>query len=419
MTMPYHVAAGLDVHKKFVVATLLWSTGTKLQQRFERTVQGTLALTTWLLDYTCDVVACESTSDYWVTIYDQLIEHVPVLVGNARDLKVLAHKKTDKIDSEMIALLALKGMITPSRVLPRHHRDFRKMVRLRHFLVRKRTDLKNRMHSILDSELFPLAAILTDIFGVSGQRILHGILNGVSANEILLSIPRRIREKKEPEIRALIDQNLSVGALMQLGHILRVVKQLDEEITALTEEAQAYTLRTFPREYALLRTVPGVGNITAITLIAEIGNFKDFASGDHLASWLGLVPKVYQSANHVVKQSITKRGSRYARWIITQAAHAAAKARKNVLRDWYEAKKAVIGTGKAIIALSRKMITIIWHLIVNDEEYCDKYREPEDSPSPQMHTVRIPASPHYTLEDVIRLVTEAIELLNQRDPDPA
>ena len=112
--------------------------------------------------------------------------------------------------------------------------------------------------------------------------------------------------KKENEIRALIEQRLSSGALMQLGHILHVVKQLNEEIVTLTEEAQMYTLRRFPREYAILKTVPGVGSITAITLIAEIGNFRDFASGDHLASWLGLVPNVYQSANHVVKQSITK-----------------------------------------------------------------------------------------------------------------
>ena len=319
----------------------------------------------------------------------------------------------------MIALLALKGMIPPSRILPRYHRDFRKIVRLRHFLVRKRTDLKNRIHSILDSELFPLASLLTDIFGVSGQRILQGILNGVSAHEILLSLPRRIRVKKESEIRTLIEHRLSPDALIQLGHILHVVKQLDDEIATLTEEAQAYISRRFPRDYALLKTVPGVGSIAAITLIAEIGNFRDFASGDHLASWLGLVPKVYQSANHVVKQSITKRGSRYARWILTQAAHAAAKARKNVLRDWYEAKKAVIGAGKAIIALARKMITIIWHLIVNGEEYIDKYRESRPTQPPQMHTLRIPSSPHYTLEDVIRLVSEAIELLNKQDPDPA
>lgn len=124
MTMPYHVAAGLDVHKKFIIVTLLWADGTKIQQRFEQTVQGTLALKTWILEQKCDVVVCESTSNYWVNIYDQLIDHAPVLVGNAHDMKVLAHKKTDKIDSEMNALLALKGMIAPSRVMPRHHQDF-------------------------------------------------------------------------------------------------------------------------------------------------------------------------------------------------------------------------------------------------------------------------------------------------------
>ncbi|MDN7023851.1 IS110 family transposase [Methanoculleus sp. FWC-SCC1] len=390
-----------------------------MQQRFERTVQDSLALKAWILEHKCDVVACESTSDYWVHIYDLLIDHVPVLVGNAHDIKVLSHKKTDKIDSEMIAQLALKGMISPSRVMPRYHRDFRKMVRLRHFLVEKRTDIKNRIHSILDGELFPLATILTDIFGVSGQRILHGILRGASADEILKSIPLRTRLKKENEIRALIDQNMSRGALLQLRHCLRVIKHLDEEIGQITEEVQAYTLQNYPREYAILRTVPGVGDITAITLIAEIGNFRDFISGEKLASWIGIVPRVHQSANHIVKRSITKRGSRHARGMITQAAHAAAKSRKNLLREWYETKKRVIGAGKATIALARKMIVIIWHLIVNDEEYVDRYSDPSQTETKTVHTIRIPVSPHYTLEEVLGMVAEAVHLLNKRDPDPA
>lgn len=143
MSPNYQVAAGLDVHKKFIQATILWQNGTKIQQSFPRTPEGLLGLKCLVLEHKCDVVGCESTSDYWVCIYDLLIEeHVPMVVGNAYDMKVLAHKKTDKIDSEMIALLALKGMIPPSRVMPRRHRDFRKMVRLRHFLVRKRTDIK-------------------------------------------------------------------------------------------------------------------------------------------------------------------------------------------------------------------------------------------------------------------------------------
>jgi hypothetical protein len=175
-----------------------------------------------------------------------------------------------------------------------------------------------------------------------------------------------------------------------------------------------YSIQNYPREFEILKTVPGVGDITAITLLAEIGNFKDFESGDKLASWIGLVPNVYQSANHVMKRSITKRGSRLGRWILTQAAHAAAKSRNNVLRDFYLLKKAVIGTGKAIIALARKMATIIWHLIVNDEMYEDKYTTPKESP--KFYNVQIPAS--FSFEEAIRLVCDAIGVIKKRDPDP-
>jgi len=133
----------------------------------------------------------------------------------------------------MIALLALKGMIKPSRVFLRFHRDFRKIVRLRHFLVRKRTDIKNRIHGILDSELFQLSNVLTDILGKSGIHIMRGILEGKSPDEVLESIHTRVRERKEEEIRVLLEQNLSIYALLQLRHCLRVMKQLDDEIELL------------------------------------------------------------------------------------------------------------------------------------------------------------------------------------------
>ena len=309
-------------------------------------------------------------------------------------------------------------MIAPSRVMPRYHRDFRKLVRLRHFLVGKRTDIKNRIHSILDGELFQLSLIFSDMFGVSGQRIMEGIQRGSSVEQILQSIPPWVLAKKENELRALIEQNVSPNAMIQLGHCLRVVRQLDEEIEMLTDEALTYVLQKYPREYTILKSVPGIGNIAAITLIAEIGNFSDFISGNKLASWIGIVPKVYQSANHIVKCSITKRGSRIARWIMTEVAHAAIRQRKNVFREWYEEKKAVIGSGKAIIAVARKMTTIIWHLIVNDEEFINKYNEPEQPKSKKVHTIHIPVSKNYTVEQVLALVADAINFLNKSDPDP-
>ena len=107
-------ACGLDIHKLFFIATILSRSGDKQLQRFKRDDDGILALKIWVTSEKCDVVACESTSDFWVPIYDSLIKHLPVIVRNARDIKAFTHKKTDKIDSEFIAQLALNNMIRAS-----------------------------------------------------------------------------------------------------------------------------------------------------------------------------------------------------------------------------------------------------------------------------------------------------------------
>ena len=135
-------ACGLDIHKLFFIATILSRSGEKQQQRFDRTDDEILAFKKWVISEKCDVVACESTSDFWVPIYDSLIKHLPVIVGNARDMKAFTHKKTDKIDSEVIAQLALNNMIQASRVFPKDHRDFRSYVRLRHNTCTKKNRSK-------------------------------------------------------------------------------------------------------------------------------------------------------------------------------------------------------------------------------------------------------------------------------------
>jgi transposase len=147
-------ACGLDIHKQFLIATILSIFGEKKQLRFERTEEGILSLKNWVLTEKCDVVACESTSDFWVPIYDSLIGHLTVIVGNARDIKAFTHKKTDKIDSEFIAQLALNNMIKPSRVFSKNQREFRSYIRLRHKLVQKRTDIKMWLMRFLPLKCF-------------------------------------------------------------------------------------------------------------------------------------------------------------------------------------------------------------------------------------------------------------------------
>ena len=146
MTEQIQVAAGLDLHKSFIVATILTLTGDELINRFDRTQSGLLALKNWIVFNKVGAVGCESTSDYWVRIFDLLDPICKVIVGNARDMEALSHKKTDKIDSEFIALITLKGMIHPSRICPAEHREFRSAVRLRHKLVYNRSSIKNEIH---------------------------------------------------------------------------------------------------------------------------------------------------------------------------------------------------------------------------------------------------------------------------------
>jgi len=154
-------SCGLDIHKRSFIATILSTSSEKQQQRFNRDDDGILALKNWVISEQCDVVACESTSDFWVPIYDSLIRHLPVIVGNARDMKAFTHKKTDTIDSEFIAQLALNNMIQPSRVFAKNQREFRSCIRLRIKLVEKRTDIKNEAHAILASEMLHLKGVLT------------------------------------------------------------------------------------------------------------------------------------------------------------------------------------------------------------------------------------------------------------------
>jgi hypothetical protein len=103
MTEQIHVSVGLDLHQKFIIATLLIDTGFKEQRRFERTESGLFNFKEWTIEHICEVVACESTSDFWEPIYTMMEGHVITIVGNAHDIKMFSHKKTDKVDSELMA----------------------------------------------------------------------------------------------------------------------------------------------------------------------------------------------------------------------------------------------------------------------------------------------------------------------------
>lgn len=403
-------ACGLDIHKKFIVAAVVDQGGTVAEQRLSRTQADLFLLKDWVSYHGCEVVACESTSDYWVQVYDLVAGQIPMIVGNARDIKAISHKKTDTIDATWIAKLALHDLIPASRVPDQETRDLRSLIRLRKFLVEKRTDLKNQVHHILDSCLFQLAKVFSDIFGASGMVVLTGITEGKPVEEIIASLPKRTQKQGE-EIRGVLETSLSETVIVRLQSCLALIKEMDSQIAILMQLVHRCVAGQ-KRLIRILTSVPGIGYLAAVTLIAEIGDFTDFSSGDKLAGWAGLVPTVHQSADHLRMGAITKRGSRTLRWICVEIAHAAVRTRSSRFYAFFTRKVGQIGFNKTIVAVARKILTILWHLVVNDEEY----EEPEGD---RKREIRIPKAkqPRFlTLDEMLKVLAEANIFLKQSDP---
>jgi len=148
-----------------------------------------------------------------------------------------------------------------------------------------------------------------------------------------------------------------------------VIDILNQEIKLLEGRIRE-TMSTKSKELRILTSVPGIGFIGASTLLAEIGNIHDFGNADKLTKWAGLTPSVYQSANVTKTGSITKQGSRHIRWILVELAHVAIRS-KGQIRSFFERLMPKKGYKKAIVAVARKMLRIVWHLLVNEEMFVD------------------------------------------------
>ena len=395
---------GIDVHKAFLVATILDREGKSETRRIPQTTESLLALRDWIQSEHCDSVAFESTADYWRTLYLVLENHVPVTVANAHHIKHVPGKKTDVTDSYWIAQLELSNLITPSRIFAGEVYDLRTLTRSRELLVHNRTELKNKIHHLLDSTNIRLSSVLSDLFGKSGSIILKGLAQNKSLDEIIESLPKKMRGHADV-ISATLPASISPVVLVLLQSYLKLVDDLDDEIKLLEGRIRE-SLANKSREVQIITSIPGVGFIGASTLIAEIGNIRDFDDADKLTKWAGLTPTVYQSANVTRTGSITKQGSRHIRWILVELAHVAIRSPGRI-KSFFERLMPKKGYKKAIVAVARKMLRIVWHLLVHDELFVDEF--------PRSKQVKFPKLPKKIqavgINKLIELLSKASEVI--------
>lgn len=368
MTGQRNKVCGVDIHKKFLIATILSRDGTKIQKRYDTDIDDLLNFRDWVLKENCDCVAIESTGVYWYPVHAVLENTVKLILANAHQIKHTPGRKTDAIDSEWIAELALNNLIDPSRIFPKEDRDIRRLTRTRESLVKIRSQIKNQVHQGLESCSIKLSSVLSDNFGKSGRYILDGLIKGENIDEVIAGIPsKRVRDNGD-QIRTAIKTGLDQIQVILIRSHLDTIDCLTKKLDEIDLEIKQ-RISGRKNDLQIAMSVPGIGFTAATTILAEIGNYRDFSTPDKLASWCGIVPSVYQSADKLLTGSITKQGSKHIRWILVQVAHAAAKKRGSKLRKFFLKVKAKKGYNVAVVALARKILCILHHLLMNQELY--------------------------------------------------
>ena len=326
MQVEHPVCCGIDVHKAMPTACLR-RVGTDGQvskegREFATTYTSLLALSDWLVEQHCPVVAMESTGVYWQPVYHVLVGVVEVLVGNAREIRPRPGKKTDKADARWIAALLAHGLMRPSFVPPPEIRALRDLTRTRVGLVQTRTQVKNRVQKVLEDSNIKLASVVSDVFGKSGRQMLQALLHGERDAQQLASLALGRLRRKLPELKLALAGQCTEhhGRLLALS--LELIELLERQIAELDEQIRLLVEPFLPQNEQL-DSIPGVDATAARDILGEIGtDMSRFGSAARLASWVKVSPGNNASAGKR-RPGRTGKGNRYLRRILVQCAWAA------------------------------------------------------------------------------------------------
>ncbi len=411
MDVTFTHCAGLDVHKKTVVACCLTPDPAGGHRRETRTfgtmLADLLALTDWLTSQQVTHVAMESTGEFWKPLYNLLEGNVTVWVVNAQHIKNVPGRKTDVNDAAWIADLLAHGLLRPSFIPPQPQRDLRDLTRERTNLVQDRATVVRRLHKVLEWANLKLTSVLTDVTGVSGRAILAALLAGEEDPTVLANLAKgRLRSQRAEWEQALAGRVREHHRFVLTQHLLHV-DTLEEQIAAYDAQIAATIAAhsqpqpvpasapatpptnplplTWAAALPLLDTVPGVGQAVGEHLLAEIGTDRGrFADAHHLSSWAKLSPGNNESAGKRYSGR-TGHGNRWLRSILVQAAHAAVKNPQGYFGRVYRRLVVRLGVKKAIIAIAHRILIAVYHVLRKQEPY----REPQVREGTERHQQQV------------------------------
>jgi transposase len=375
MEILHRCCAGLDVHKKTVVACVR-AVGPGGEVRRQVRTFGTmtaelLALADWLEAEGATHVAMESTGVYWQPVYHLLEGRFDLLLANAGRLKQVPGRKTDVKDAEWIAELLQHGLLSPSFVPPKPVRELRELTRSRAQLIRDRAAVVNRIQKVLEGANVKLGSVATDVLGVSGRAMIAGLIRGESDPAALAECARGSLRGKRPELRRALEGRVTDHHRFLLEALMDQVRHLDGQIERFTARV-VEAMRPFEAAVGRLTAIPGMGRQSAEVIVAELGDdMTKFPTAGHLASWAGVCPGNNESAGKR-RSGKTTKGSQWLRTVLVQVAWAASHTKETIFGAAYRKWAKRLGKKKALVAVGHKILVVIYHLLKDQTDYRER-----------------------------------------------
>ena len=364
---------GLDVHKRTVVACVLTSQADGLIERQVRTFKtmtvDLLALADWLSSLSVTHVALESTGVYWRPVYNVLEDDQrTLLLVNPQHMRAVPGKKTDVKDAEWLADLLRHGLLRASFIPPAPIRVVRELTRYRKTIVQSRADEVNRLQKTLEGANLKLASVATDVLGMSGRAMFAALLEGERDPEVLAELARGKLRAKLPQLRQALVGRVQPHHLVLISQILAHIDFLEEAIAQVQAEIEQ-CLPPFDEALELLQTIPGIKEVAAAAILAEIGtDMSRFPTAGHLSSWAGVCPTNKESAGKRMKGP-TNHGNVWLRAIMGEVAWASIRTKASYFSAQFRRLARRRGNQKAAMAVAHSILVVIYHILRTGQPY--------------------------------------------------
>ena len=383
--MTWHeVACGLDVHRSSLVACLVRGLpgGPRevVERRFGTTGGEVVGFRAWLEASGCQALGMEATGVFWRPVFRELEGRMRVVVANPAHVKAIRGRKTDRKDAAWLAGKVQEDGIPASFIPSPEVREGRDWARLHGNLVQARTQARNQTLKLLLGAGIPLSAVLSDVFGASGMGLLEALVEGRTAWEELEGKLRGRARLKADQIRLALEVQLRGGEREQLSFQLKRLKALDEQVKEVDGHLRVWSER-FKEQRILLTTIPGIGELAAQLILAEVGpDLRAFPSAKHFAAWLGLAPASHESGGRSHPAG-TRKGNHRLESLLVECAQSSVRTKGCNLRTKYLGMKARMPAQKALVAIAHKLALIVYRILIDNVPYQEK--EKDSLPSPK------------------------------------